>query len=153
MRMYMDSRRFESEADLVAARLAPAPEGAAGPYRAARGMAGALEKVADLNGAPLRGWSWRHFDIATRIQLLLDAHSRPERGEAFERFCARIRWVALLMLLAGCAGAIVLGVNQAEGAGEARARLEGYDRVNAATGLQREGRFEAAAAEYRAGLK
>ena len=136
----------------MASRLAPAAEGAKGPYRAARGMAGALEKVADLNGASLRGWSWRHFDVATRMSILLDAEFRPERGEAFEKFCGRIRRVAGAILIAGCAGAVILGWSQASRAGEARARLEAYARVDEGSGLQREGRFEAAAAEYRAGL-
>ena len=63
------SRRFETEADLVAARLAPAPDGGLPPYVAARRMADALDRVAWLNHVPVWAPSWRHFTIEKRIVM------------------------------------------------------------------------------------
>src|SRR5207245_2516160 len=76
------SRRFESEADLAAARLAPAADPP--PYGAARKMAEALARVAELNRVPPWAWSWRHFSIERRIDILLDAQEDARTGEAFE---------------------------------------------------------------------
>src|SRR5207237_271741 len=62
-----------TEADLVAARVAPAVEGGIPPYGAARRMAAALERVAVLNRVPIGSPSWRHFTIEKRIDILLHA--------------------------------------------------------------------------------
>src|SRR5258708_19291420 len=84
------SRRFETEADLVAARIVPPREDGLPPYGAARKMADALYRVAELNHVSIDGWSWRHFSLAKRIQTLLSAGLHPSVGLDFARTCDRL---------------------------------------------------------------
>jgi Zn-dependent protease with chaperone function len=147
------SRRFETEADLVAARMATPWEGGTEGYPAARGMAGALETVAWLNHMPLRAWSWRHFDIATRIRILLDAESNPSLGRSFERLCARLRKGALALVGVGLLCGALVCLTQLESADRNRGLLQAYDRLERGQALARERKFEEAAAELGAGLE
>jgi Zn-dependent protease with chaperone function len=116
------SRRFESEADLAAARLAPPIEPP--PYGAAIKMAEALRRVAELNRIPPWAWSWRHFSIEKRINLLLDARNDPATGEAFEQRCRRWRSAAAGIFVAGLAALGFLSVRAQEGVRERRADYE-----------------------------
>jgi Zn-dependent protease with chaperone function len=123
------SRRFETEADLVAARNVPALEGAPPPYGAARKMAAALERVADLNHAPPWAWSWRHFTIERRVDILLHSESEPAYGLAFERACDRFRTAALVLVAAGLlSGGLLIWIQRGE-ADKNRALLRAYDEV------------------------
>lgn len=92
------SRRFETEADLVGMRAADAG-GAQEPLARSRRFAAALYRVADLNHVPPDAGSWRHFSIARRAAILLEAEVRPESGRAWIRACEALRtavWTALL---------------------------------------------------------
>lgn len=102
------SRRFETEADLVAARVVPAVENGLAPYGAARKMAAALHRVAVLNRVPISAWSWRHFPLAKRIDILLRTEGDPAIGLAFEKTCDRLRSAALALVLGGVACGVVL---------------------------------------------
>ena len=57
------SRRFEREADLVAADMVGDAEV----------FAQALERIARINGRPLERPGWRHFSIARRTRFLRQA--------------------------------------------------------------------------------
>ncbi len=144
------SRRFESEADLTAARMAP-PESEP-PYGAARKMAEALGRVAELNRVPPWAWSWRHFSIEKRINLLLDAQADPRSGERFERGCSRWRRAAAAVLLAGIAAAGLLAVRQQAGVATRRAVYEAFERLERGYGLMKGERYGEALAEFRAGV-
>lgn len=65
------SRRFEREADLVAAQLV----GDAEPF------ARALEKIAFINGRPPERPGWRHFSVARRVRFLREAALNPAAAE------------------------------------------------------------------------
>lgn len=109
------SRRFETEADLVAARLVPPAEGGLLPYAAARKMAAALQRVAVLNRIPISTRSWRHFSLARRIDILLGAELNPALGLAFERICDRLRAAALILVIGGLGcGAVLLGMQRGQ---------------------------------------
>src|SRR5262249_17735875 len=124
------SRRFETEADLSAARTVPPGEGALPPYGGARRMAGALERVAWLNHVPIGAWSWRHFTIETRIATLLRPERDPWVGEQFERFCDRLRSGATGLLMAGLlCGGVLFGVEHSRSA-ESLAQLKAYEVVD-----------------------
>lgn len=144
------SRRFESEADLGAARLDG--EGPA-PYSSARRMAAALETVAALNRVPVRAWSWRHFSILTRIRILVQAELAPGWGESFEKACRGLRGAAAAFLLAGAAGGALLGIRQAGQAEENRRRLAAYESIERGHRLAVEERFDEAARELREGIR
>ena len=146
------SRRFETEADLVAARWVEAPEGTPGPYRSARAMAGALGRVASLNRMPLTGWSWRHFNIATRVAILIGAEADPATGLAFERRCGRLRAVAVTLLLAGFVAGAWLAYRHAGRADAARARLAAYDLILEAETLAGRNEFREATEKLRTGI-
>jgi len=140
------SRRFETEADLVAARVVPAREDGLPPYGAARKMTDALHRVADLNHVSIHGWSWRHFSLARRIEILLAAELDPSTGLVFERSCDRLRGTALLMVVAAIVcGAVVFGIERGK-ADENRALLEASEQVD-------QGRRELEAGNYSAALK
>ncbi|HLY08171.1 MAG TPA: M48 family metalloprotease [Planctomycetota bacterium] len=146
------SRRFETEADLVAARTVPALEGGLPPYGAARQMAAALERVADLNHASIFGWSWRHFTIARRIEILLAAEVDPSVGLAFERSCDRFRAAAIALVLGGllCAG-VNFGIQRGH-ADENRALLQAYDQVELGRKDLDVGNYSEALAHLRRGI-
>ena len=139
------SRRFETEADLVAARLVPAGEGGLPPYAAARKMADALYRVADLNNVPLDARTWRHFNLAKRIEILLKAELNPAVGIRIELICERIRSTALTLILGALACASVLFLLQRGKAAENWKLLNAYDQVE-------RGRQELAAGNYRSAL-
>jgi Zn-dependent protease with chaperone function len=146
------SRRFETEADLVAARVAPAVEGGFAPYGAARRMAAALERVALLNHVPVWAPSWRHFTIERRIDILLHAEVDPTVGLKFERVCERLRWAALGLLAAGlfCGGGLF--ALQAGRADANRALLEAHESADRGHRLLQEKQYAEARDALRRGI-
>jgi STE24 endopeptidase len=56
----------------------------------------ALEKVAVLNGIPLRERSWRHGSIAFRLHALARLAGDPEQTRRFNRLIHRLKWYLLL---------------------------------------------------------
>jgi Zn-dependent protease with chaperone function len=147
------SRRFETEADLVAARVAPAVEGGFLPYGAARRMAAALERVAQLNHVPVWAPSWRHFTIERRIDILLHAEVNPAIGARFERVCDRLRWGAAGLLLAGLlCGGILFGIQYGQ-APENRTLLAAHDAADRGHRLLQQKRYEEARQELQRGIK
>jgi hypothetical protein len=147
------SRRFETEADLVAARLATPAEGGAPPYVAARRMAAALESVASLNHVPVWAPSWRHFTIEKRIDILLRAEQDPSVGARFERVCDRLRWSAAGLLVAGLLCGSLLFVLQHDRAPAAYALYRAHEAVDLGRKALEENRFEAAREELRRGIE
>jgi Zn-dependent protease with chaperone function len=147
------SRRFETEADLVAARRVPGLEGGFAPYAAARKMAAALERVAFLNGVPIRAPSWRHFRIDQRIDILLRAELDPAVGLRFERICDRLRLTALFLVAAGIvSGGILLRLEHGQAA-EKLSVLEAHETAERGHRAFLEGRFEDALADLRRGIE
>ena len=147
------SRRFETEADLVAARTAPPAEGGFPPYAAARRMAAALERVAILNHVPVWAWSWRHFSIERRMDILARAELDPSVGARFERICDRLRALAVGLLLTGLlCGGILFGVQHGR-APESRALLAAYDAVEQGRRALVERRYDAAREELLRGIQ
>jgi STE24 endopeptidase len=136
------SRRFETEADLVGMRLA----GDAGPEPLARSrrFAGALHRVADLNGVPPGIGSWRHWSVARRSMILLNAEARPEIAAAFERTCAALRMACLAAFVFGLLYAGFLVRKQVADAPKARADWELFEKANRGWNLLNEGRAEEA---------
>ena len=146
------SRRFETEADLVAARRATPAEGGVAPYGAARRMAAALERVAILNRVPVWGWSWRHFSIERRMDILLRSEIDPRIGEHFEGVCDRLRRLALALLVMGLlCGGVLLGVQHGR-APESLALLRAYDAVDRGHLALVEKRYDAAREELLKGI-
>lgn len=146
------SRRFEMEADLVAARVAPPSENGLVPYAAARGMASALQRVADLNHVPVDAWAWRHFTIERRIEILVGTEQDPSLGQGFERVCDRIRTVASGMFLAALlCGGVLLGL-QVGKAPENRALYEAREAVERGRLELAAGRHEEARRDLRSGI-
>lgn len=147
------SRRFETEADLVAARLAAPAEGGMPPYAAARRMASALERVAWLNHVPVWAPSWRHFTIEKRIDILLHAELDPSVGARFEQGCCRLRRgaVALVMSALLCGG-VLIGLQHGR-APEARALLQAHEAVDRGRRAMEAERFEEARAELLRGIE
>lgn len=147
------SRRFEMEADLVAARLVPAAEGGIAPYAGARSMAGALHRVADLNDMPIHGFSVRHFSIERRIDILLRAELDPSVGERFERVCDRLRRAVPVIVILGalCAG-IILRLQLGE-AGANRALLRAHESAEQGRQDFNGGRLEAALEHITKGIE
>jgi STE24 endopeptidase len=147
------SRRFETEADLVAARLAPAVEGGFLPYAAARRMAAALERVAALNHVPVWAPSWRHFTIERRIDILLHAEFNPSIGARFERACDRFRRLATVLLLCGLlCGGVMLGLQHGR-APENRALLAAHESVERGRLELEARRYEEAVTDLRRGIE
>jgi Zn-dependent protease with chaperone function len=126
------SRRFETEADLAAAKTAPGGAGA---------MAEALRSVAELNRISPWAWSWRHFSIAKRIDLLIMAEADPARGEAFERRCAGWRSGAVAFLLVGLAVSGLLGARQVSRSGARSELFASYERADRGGELLQKERF------------
>jgi Zn-dependent protease with chaperone function len=150
------SRRFETEADLVAARLAPPNDGGIPPYAAARRMAAALDRVAWLNRIPIRApaWlSWRHFTIEKRIEILLRAEQDSSVGTAFERFCTRLRWGAVAFLIGGLLCGAVLLVIQHRRAPETDALFRAHEAVDRGRKALEEKKFEQAREDLRRGIE
>jgi Zn-dependent protease with chaperone function len=146
------SRRFETEADLVAARLAPALPDGRPPYGAARRMAAALERVAQLNHVPPWAWSWRHFTIEKRVDILLRAELDAVTGEGWELQCGRFRKGAAALMMAGLlSGGILVGL-QVGHAEEHRTLLAAHDAADRGYRLLQEKRYEAARDELRRGV-
>jgi Zn-dependent protease with chaperone function len=146
------SRRFEMEADLVAARLVPAAPGGVEPYAGARSMAGALHQVADLNGVPIYAPSMRHFSIERRIDILLRAEIDPSVGLRFERVCDQLRRAvpAIVAVAAICGGLIFcLQFVHVE---ENRALLEAHEHVEQGRRDLDAGRFAEALEHLRKGI-
>jgi len=147
------SRRFETEADLVAARVAPPTDGGMAPYVAARQMAAALDRVAWLNHVPLWAPSWRHFTIEKRIDILLRAEQDPTVGLRFERICDRLRWGAAGFLVAGLlCGGFLFRIQHAR-APEALALFRAHEAVDRGRKALEEKKFDAARDELRRGIE
>ncbi len=147
------SRRFETEADLVAARLAPPAANGLAPYVAARSMAAALDRVAALNRVPIWAPSWRHFTIARRIDILLHAEVDPSIGARIERICDRLRQGALALVgLAILFGGVLFWVQHAR-APENRALLAAHEAADRGHRLLEERRYGEAHAELRRGIE
>ncbi|HVE39316.1 MAG TPA: M48 family metallopeptidase [Planctomycetota bacterium] len=147
------SRRFETEADLVAARLAPPASNGLAPYVAARSMATALDRVAALNHVPLWAPSWRHFSIERRIDILLHAEIDPSIGARFERTCDRLRRGALALVgLAILLGGVLLWVQHGR-APENRALWAAHEAADRGHKLLEEKRYEAARTELKRGIE
>lgn len=147
------SRRFETEADLVAARRASPLEGGMPPYAAARRMASALQQVAWLNHVPTWAWSWRHFTIAKRIDILLHAEVHPTLGAGYERVCDRLRRGALALLAAALlCGGMLIGIQHGRSA-ETKALLAAHEAVERGRLRMGEGRFEEARADLLRGIE
>lgn len=135
------SRRFEMEADLVAARLVPPAPGGVAPYAGARSMAGALHRVADLNDVPITGMALRHFSIAQRIDILLRAEIDPSVGGRFEHVCDRLRRVVpVIVAAAAICGGVLVGRQHLK-AGETLALLEAHELVDQGRRDLEEGRY------------
>jgi STE24 endopeptidase len=86
------SRRFEREADVTAVVLTGDSEV----------CAGALERIAHVNGRPAARPGWRHFSIASRADFL-------RRGSTDPHLCARAVLMARLLrglLVLCCWGAL-----------------------------------------------
>jgi Zn-dependent protease with chaperone function len=146
------SRRFETEADLVAARLAPPAANGLAPYAAARSMAAALERVADLNHVPIWAPSWRHFTIERRIDILVRAEISPAIGARFERICDRLRRAAVALVLAALAcGGVLFWIQQGR-APEQRALLAAHEAAERGHRLLEQGRYDEARVELRRGI-
>jgi Zn-dependent protease with chaperone function len=137
------SRRFESEADLAAAEWAPA---------GARGMAEALDRVADLNRIPPAAWGWRHFSIERRISILWEASEKPALGIAFRAGCARFRWGAGAFFLVGTLLVGMLAFRQISRAPERESLYLAYGRAEQGMELLRAGRYREARSEFQAAI-
>jgi len=147
------SRRFETEADLAAARQVPPGEGAPPPYGAARKMAAALQRVADLNRVPVWAWSWRHFTIARRMEILVRSEVEPAVGLGFERTCDRLRKSLLLLVVSGLiCGALTLVLQKGK-PDENRALLRAHELVEQGRVELNRGNFEEALRHLRQGIE
>lgn len=147
------SRRFETEADLVAARVAPALENGLRPYAAARRMAAALERVAWLNHVPVWAPTWRHFTIEKRIDILIRSEIDPTLGLSFERACDRLRRGAVVLLLSGLlCGGVLFGL-QIGRAPETRALLQAHESVERGRLALDRKEYEKALNELRGGIE
>jgi Zn-dependent protease with chaperone function len=147
------SRRFETEADLVAARVAPAAENGLRPYVAARRMAAALDRVAWLNHIPIWAPTWRHFTIEKRIDILLHSEIDPSIGLAFERTCDRLRAGAVVLLMAGLlCGGVLFGLQYARSS-ETRALFQAHEAVDRGHRALEEQRPREALADLRRGIE
>lgn len=132
------SRRFEWQADLFGARsVTPGPEecdqpclvhgtavlvptgpdgpSASGTQRgepvcasAALLFAGALQRIADLNGIPVDARSWRHSSISNRMRLLQNYAVDPLSAARLERSVAIIKAVLLAGTVIGLTVAVWL---------------------------------------------
>jgi Zn-dependent protease with chaperone function len=147
------SRRFETEADLVAARLAPPVEGGNPPYAAAPRMASTLERVAALNRVPISTWSWRHFPIDRRMDILLRAERDPSVGARYEGLCDRLRRASVgLFLTAVLCGAVLVTLHHRR-APAARALLQAHDAAERGRLALEALRFEEARTELRGAIE
>ncbi len=136
------SRRFERQADLHGAALTADPIG----------FAGALEKIAALNGMPRAAGSWRYFSIEQRVHDVLAAAASPQ---VHDRMQASARHVALGLVafyVLSLGGALQAA---AEGNGEKRDRLRRYRALEFARRAEEhfeEGKLDLARAEIEAAL-
>jgi len=125
-------RLFERQADVFAARTmggsgnafdegdAPeAADGAAGRDSArvtwghvgqegAMAFISALNRVAAINNIPMRGRSWPHGSIASRMEYLMHLAADPEATEEFDRGMRRLYWGLLAATVVCAAAAIAL---------------------------------------------
>ncbi len=132
------SRRFETEADLVGMRLSSVPN-PSDPMAGARKFAEALYHVAELNGVPPEAGSWRHFSIARRALLVLQAGAQPEWGRGFERSCAALRTASIAALAFGMLYGAFLVRKQFDRLPEARSEWARTERAVAGWRLLRAG--------------
>ncbi len=110
------SRRFERQADTFAvqhlARTYPDPdvaEGRIGPT-AVRIMAGALERVAELNHMSMTRRSWRHGSMSWRLNHLYTLLGEPIDDLRIDRQVRWIRWASVSVIV------LVLAARAAESA-------------------------------------
>ena len=107
------SRRFERQSDVVAAwalspeptddAIAPTPTDGTISPRGAAIVAGALERVAQLNGTSVHQSNWRHGSIARRVQYLLSLGATGRTRKDIDRVVRRIKlglWLALASAVA-----------------------------------------------------
>jgi STE24 endopeptidase len=110
------SRRFERQADLFACRAVSCGRPDCPPHRepymtpaslpvevcptAAHSFAGALEKVALLNGIARDLPSWRHFSIAQRVRFVEDAMQNPHAVLRLDRTVSIIKSLLVLAFVA-----------------------------------------------------
>ena len=125
------SRRFERQADLFGARLVtPSADGCTLPCRVhheadgvvpvakalcatgAHTFAGALHRIAALNGIPEEARSWRHSSIASRMRFLEELAADPAAVGRFSRTILVIRVVLVIGTVIGLAVAVWLYSDQ-----------------------------------------
>ncbi|MBN1489717.1 MAG: M48 family metalloprotease, partial [Phycisphaerae bacterium] len=125
------SRRFERQADLFGARLVTPPadactlpckvhheaEGIVPVAKAlcatgAHTFAGALHRIAALNGIPEEARSWRHSSIASRMRFLEELAADPAAVRRFSRTILVIRVVLVIGTVIGLAVAVWLYSDQ-----------------------------------------
>ncbi|MEO1512335.1 MAG: M48 family metallopeptidase, partial [Planctomycetota bacterium] len=98
------SRRFERQADAFAARhLSRLESNGPGPLSesAVSHVAGALRRVARLNGSPLRRWGWRHGSIAERIGVLTRAVGIDDTRLPADRAARRVQALIVAIFVTG----------------------------------------------------
>lgn len=100
------SRRFERQSDVIGA-WASGPMGASADGRitteGAAVFGSALQRVAELNGIPLRQRKWRHGSIASRVEYIFGLSLRGGTREEIDRVVRRIKaglWVAVAVTAA-----------------------------------------------------
>ncbi len=145
------SRRFETEADLEAARLVGGDEGR--PFGGAGRVADMLVALARLNRVPLAAWSWRHFTLLSRIRMLLSAVGDPARGLSFERACGRLRRAGVAFFLAAAASLAALAACRQGKAEEGRRQWRAYEDAALGGKLMTQGRFGEAGRLLRAAIE
>ncbi len=100
------SRRFERQCDVTAAWASGSREGGDDPdlvtHEGAAVFAHALQRIADINGIPVRGRNWRHGSIAQRIAYVLWLGGTSGTRTRDDRLVRRIKWALWgLLVLAG----------------------------------------------------
>jgi len=113
------SRRFERQCDIFAAwaldRPAEGDDPIAITWRGAGIFAAALQRVAALNGIPLRQRNWRHGSIASRVGCVLQTAGSGAGRRAIDRLVRRVK-VCLWGALATAIGAAAwIAFSQAHG--------------------------------------
>lgn len=119
------SRRFETEADLYAARLI------GDPMR----FAATLQQVCAMNGTPPTAGGWRHFSPARRVGFLLLISKLPVIEYRFRRRLRKLTTVVAVGVGISLAGAWRVAARQIEDAPQEWERLA---RARKAAALQEE---------------
>lgn len=110
------SRRFERQSDVTAAWLSGLPAASAGSdadritHEGAAVFAGALERVASLNGAAAQKRNWRHGSVADRVGYILWLGGTGATRRGIDRVVRRIKVAVWLLFLAAAAAVVGLGL-------------------------------------------